>query len=143
MHTRVRQEVEQELPELFAELCLWLTGAGSVQQAREMWAGVAALLPDRSSTQWLAGQLAFAAGRYSEAELRYRQALVLKPADPTARAYLAESLIAQRRFLEARKLLDELAQERTRERGDDPALRFASELRKGLEAGLFHRANLS
>jgi hypothetical protein len=81
------------------------------------------------------GMARFAAGKPEDAERAYREILESQDDDLT-RAFLAESLLAQRRWDEARALLEKVV-------GADrqpAAVRFAKELLGGLESGVFQRA---
>ncbi|HSS47886.1 MAG TPA: tetratricopeptide repeat protein, partial [Thermoanaerobaculia bacterium] len=81
----------------------------------------------------LGGMLAFARQRFPEAERCYRRILEVAPEHDLGRAFLAESLIAQKRWREAEELLGGV-------RSDSAAARFAAELATGLRLGIFQQA---
>ena len=78
---------------------------------------------------------AFAETRYRKAEALCWQVLESAPGEIPARAFLAEALIAQRRWLDAQDVLLGLRTVRS----VPEALDFAAALRQGFETGLFQR----
>ena len=126
-----------QLPELFAELCLLATRAGALRSAGQFLDGLRGLRPHHPSTFQLAGNMAFASESYQEAEQHYRQSLGLHPNDATTRAFLAEALIAQRRWDEASEELEQLLRRRDVE---ESTQRFVQSLKQGLDQGLFQRS---
>lgn len=128
-------ELEAHLPGVLAELCLALAEEGRHTAAERIFEGLAELCPGQPATTLLEGMLACASQRYRHAERCYWKVLTAQPGHLEARAFLAESLILQRRTGEARRVLAGLA----RVRGDHPALAFAASLKKGFEVGLYGR----
>ncbi len=90
---------------------------------------------ERSTTTLIEGLRAFAKGRYRAAERCYWKVLGAVPGHLEARAFLAETLILQRRISEAQRVLYGLQ----KVRGGHPALAFADSLRRGFEVGLYQR----
>ncbi len=121
---------------LLAEMVYFLVHQGMIAEARVCLDGLEELRPSHPTTHLLNGLFYFALGKYTEAEQAYRKMLAITPDDHLAKAYLAESLIAQHRWREAESLLDTIPSEPT----DDPAVRFATYLREGLREGIFQRA---
>jgi thioredoxin-like negative regulator of GroEL len=82
------------------------------------------------------GMAHFAAGEYVHAEKGYRAILETHTTDDLTRAFLAESLIAQRRWNDAQTLLATVIKDDRHK----PAVVFARELLNGLARGFLQRA---
>ncbi|MEM9594633.1 MAG: tetratricopeptide repeat protein [Acidobacteriota bacterium] len=126
-----------DAPDLLAELTQLLMSEGRRGEARSTLGALAALGSRDPRVDLLGGLLDFAEGRYTGAEAKYRRLLTADPEHDIARAFLAESLVAQRRWREAEGLLAEV-------QGADrnaAAVRFAAELSAGLGSGLFQRTD--
>ncbi len=127
---------QSRLSQRLAARCLRAEGRGDLAQAQKQWASLAVLQPQHPTTSLLAGILAFSDRRYRDAERHYWEVLEKNPGDLTARAFLAEALIAQRRWNDAHEVIAGLAEVRGQ---DHPALLFADSLRRGFEVGLYQR----
>jgi Flp pilus assembly protein TadD len=126
---------QEEAPRLLLELGYWCVQQGQAADAETLLEGARALRPENPTAAMFLGMARFAAGRPAEAEKAYREILDAQDDDLT-RAFLAESLLAQKRWNEARSLLDEIvAADR-----HPAAVRFAGELLGGLKSGVFQRA---
>ena len=126
---------EEEAPRLLLELGYWCVQQGQPADAETLLEGARALRPENPTAAMFLGMARFAAGRPAEAEKAYREILETRDDDLT-RAFLAESLLAQKRWNEARSLLEEIvAADR-----HPAAVRFAEELLGGLKSGVFQRA---
>lgn len=128
-----QSDVPDTMLALLAELALFLTKLGMPAEATIIGRGLAELSPASPAGVLLQGYAAFAAGKVTEAEKHYRSALQRSPEDATVRAFLGESLIAQRRFREAEDLLTKAAA------GDGSGARLANELLAGVRQGIFAR----
>ena len=124
-----------DVPRLLLELGYWGVRRGRIAEAQVLLKGAQALLPDEPGPAMLLGMAHFAAGRYPEAERTYRQILERHDDDLT-RSFLGESLIAQKRWAEAKEALRAVVEGKRH----PEAVRFASELLAQLERGLFQRA---
>jgi Flp pilus assembly protein TadD len=124
-----------EAPRLLLELGYWCVQQGQPDDAETLLKGARALRPGTPTASMFLGMARFAAGRPAEAERTYREILETQDDDLT-RAFLAESLLAQKRWNEARSLLEEVV---TANR-HPAAVRFAGELLEGLKSGVFQRA---
>jgi hypothetical protein len=82
------------------------------------------------------GMTFFAEGRYDEAERTYRAVLDRHADDDLTRSFLAESLVAQRRWSEAKALLKAVVDTNRHE----AAVVFARTLGEQVERGLFESA---
>ena len=131
--SRAAAPVVDETPPLLAEITAFLLQTGEIERAGEVLEALTELRGGHPTTTLLSGQVAFAAGRYNGAEKLYRQLVEDHPEHELGRAFLAESLIAQRRFREAEDLLSTV-------RRDPPAVRFAEGLVEGLQSGLFQQS---
>jgi Flp pilus assembly protein TadD len=127
--------LEEEVPRLLLELGYWCVQQGQHADAETLLSGARALRPDNTTAAMFLGMARFAAGRPAEAERVYREILEGRDDDLT-RAFLAESLLAQKRWKEARSLVEEIV---TANR-HPAAVRFAGELLEGLKSGIFQRA---
>jgi Flp pilus assembly protein TadD len=127
--------LEEEVPRLLLELGYWCVQQGQPADAETLLSGARALRPDNTTAAMFLGMARFAAGRPAEAERVYREILEGRDDDLT-RAFLAESLLAQKRWKEARSLVEEIV---TANR-HPAAVRFAGELLEGLKSGIFQRA---
>ncbi|HVS02005.1 MAG TPA: tetratricopeptide repeat protein [Thermoanaerobaculia bacterium] len=127
---------ESRLAQLLAELCFYLIKQGDHERARVMLQGLKELRPQHPTPHILEGLFHFGRLDYPAAERSYRSGLEQEPANDLAKAFLAESLIPQRRYREAEKLLEEVIG-----RGADAsAVALAQGLNEGLRQGLFQRA---
>lgn len=124
-------DLSSDLPKLLAELGFFLTRIGLFAEASLMGRGLTELRPASSQGPMLQGYVAFAVGRLPEAEKHYRAALAKAPDDNTVRAFLGETLLAQRRTREGEDLLGKAAA------GNDAGARLAKELLDGSRQGLF------
>lgn len=75
-------------------------------QAREVFSGVAALLPKSEVPHFALGSLEFALGRDDKALQEYRKAQLLAPESGVARAYAGEALLFMGKVTEAVKELN-------------------------------------
>ncbi len=81
-------------------------GMGKLDQALEVFEGLAVLAPD-NELPWVAiGNVHFGQFRYDQAEKAYLKALKLKPESPFARAYLGEALFFKGKKEEAVRELE-------------------------------------
>jgi Flp pilus assembly protein TadD len=126
---------QEEAPRLLLELGYWCVQQGQAADAETLLEGARALRPDNPTAAMFLGMARFAAGRPAEAEKAYREILDARDDDLT-RAFLAESLLAQKRWNEARSLLEEIVAADQH----PAAVRFAGELLGGLKSGVFQRA---
>jgi len=78
----------------------------------------------------------FAEQRYGEAEGTYRGVLARHPDDDLTRSFLAEALVAQKRWSEAKALLQAVVDANRH----DAAVVFARTLGEQVERGLFQNA---
>ena len=126
---------DEQTPRLLLELGYWCVQQGQSGDAEVLLKGVLSLRPaDPTATMFL-GMARFASGRPAEAQRAYEEILASRDDDLT-RAFLAEALLAQKRWNEARALLDQVV---TANR-HPAAVRFAGELLEGLSKGIFQRA---
>jgi Flp pilus assembly protein TadD len=126
-----QSEVPAETVQLLAELGLFLSKIGMLPEAAMLGRGVSELRPAAAQGPLLEGYVAFAAGRTADAEKHYRTAVARAPEDATVRTFLAESLLAQRRFREAEDLLAKAST------SGDAGGRMAKELLDAVRQGLF------
>jgi Flp pilus assembly protein TadD len=127
--------VEEQTPRLLLELGYWCVQQGQPADAETLLRGAQALRPGNPTAAMFLGMTQFAAGRPAEAERAYRKILDEQDDDLT-RAFLAESLLAQKRWGEARALLEEVvAADR-----HPAAVRFSKELLGALKSGIFQRS---
>jgi Flp pilus assembly protein TadD len=113
-----------------------LLQSGAFDKAETVVQGLAELRPAEPAAHLLAGMLAFARERFPDAEKSYRRILAIDPFNDLGRAFLAESLIAQRRWREAEALLGQVELSAR----DPQAARFAADLTLGLRQGIFQQA---
>ena len=128
---------DTQMPELLEDLCLLLLQSSDTESAHRLWEGLVEVGGSRPGTWMIGGLIAFAEGRYADAEGAYRQVLALRPQNVGAHCFLAESLIAQRRLADADAVLARLGGPSST---GDPELAFAQALREGLSSGLFRQA---
>lgn len=122
--------------QLVAALCLLHAERGAMGEAARLWEQLEKRRhPRGSAPHLLAALLAFADRRYNEAEAQCWRALDHAPGDLFTRSFLAETLLAQRRWLDAQNVLEGLTQARV----THPALAFVKALRHGFEVGLYQR----
>ena len=125
---------EESAPRLLLELGYWCIRNGQAADAQVLLRGARAYRPNDPTPAMFLGMADFAAGRYPEAERAYREVLE-KHDDDLTRAFLAESLIAQKRWNEATTLLEGVVQKDRQ----PAATTFARELLQQLKNGLFQR----
>lgn len=126
---------EETLPRLLLEMGYWGLKRGSLSDAQRLLKGAQALRPQDPTAGLFEGMAHFAAGEYALAEKTYRRVLGACDDDLT-RTFLAEALIAQRRWRDAQALLAEVLKGSR----DKPAVAFARELLNGLAHGVLQRA---
>ncbi len=126
---------QEEIPRLLLELGYFTMKVGLFEESQTLLGGVAELRPDDPIPRLFQGMLWFARSEYRKAEDVYRQLLNTHPDFHLAKVYLAESLMAQRRWSEAERLLSEVLSGID----DGPEVTFARELLNGLRKGLFQR----
>jgi Flp pilus assembly protein TadD len=127
---------EESLPRLLLEMGYYALKRGSLSDAHVLLKGAQALRPGDPTPAMFRGMAHFAAGEYSEAERSYRQILERHADDDLTRTFLAESLIAQKRWSDAQALLAAVI----RDDRHKPAVSFARELLNGLARGILQRA---
>jgi Flp pilus assembly protein TadD len=127
--------VERDVSPLLVELGFFCVQRGMAAEAQSLLKGAQVLRPQDPAPGMFLGMSHFASGGYAEAERTYRGVLE-KHDDDLTRAFLAESLIAQRRWAEAKALLQEVVAHNRHA----PAVNFAKELLGALERGIFERA---
>lgn len=127
---------DRPLAELLAELGLYAMKHGQFARAQSLLDGLQELRPGDGGVDVLRGLLAFAREDFPAAEKAYREALGKNDGSDLAKAFLAESLIPQKRFREAEQLLGQVL---TGEQ-DPSAVAFARSLHEGLRQGVFARA---
>jgi Flp pilus assembly protein TadD len=130
----VSEAWEESVPRLLLELGYWCIRNGQPADAQVLLRGARAWRPSDPTPAMFLGMADFAAGRYPEAERAYRDILE-KHDDDLTRAFLAESLIAQKRWNEATTLLESVVQKDRQ----PAATTFARELLQQLKNGLFQR----
>lgn len=129
-------DAPQEVPRLLLETGYWCIRQGMIPEARSLLKGAQVLAPGSPAPSMFLGMAHFAAGEYVEAERTYREVLGRHEDDDLTRAFLGESLIAQRRWGEAQRVLKEVV-----ERNRHPAaITFATELLTQLQRGLLQGA---
>lgn len=127
---------DRPLAELLAELGLYAIKVGDFSRAETLLAGLQELRPSDPGVDVLRGLLAFGRREIPAAEKAYREALAKDANHNLAKAFLAESLIPQKRFREAEQLLGQLLTSTE----DDAAIGFARSLHEGMRQGVFTRA---
>lgn len=127
---------DNDLPKLLTEVGFHLLQSGAFDKAETVVQGLAELRPAEPAVHLLAGMVAFARSRFPDAERSYRRILAIDPFHDLGRAFLAESLIAQRRWREAEVLLGQVELSAR----DPQAARLAAGLAQGLRKGIFQRA---
>jgi Tfp pilus assembly protein PilF len=127
--------LEQDLPALLAELSVLAIKIGADDKARLWLEAIAELEPEHATTHLLYGMYYFSRQDFKAAEEHYRKGLDKAPNDDLSRAFLAESLIPQKRYREAGELLDKVLST-----GSNPdAVEFAKHLNEGLQQGYFQQ----
>lgn len=129
---------EEWTARFLAELSYFLLKQGMLIESRICLDGLSEFRPQHATTHLLNGMFAFAIQKYQEAERYYRRILENDPNDATALVYLAESLIAGQRWREADEILTRVSKASPSEH----VARFASELRNGLQQGIFQRGTV-
>ena len=127
---------EDGLPRLLLEMGYFALKRGSLSDAHALLRGAQALRPSDPTPAMFRGMAQFAAGEYLEAERSYRQVLEKHQDDDLTRTFLAESLIAQKRWNDAQTLLAAVI----RDARHKAAVGFARELLDGLARGFLQRA---
>jgi Flp pilus assembly protein TadD len=125
-----------ELAGLLAEVAYYLIRKEELERAQVVLQGLKELQPQQASPLVLEGLCHFAKLDFAAAERSYRAGLEREPANDLAKAFLAESLIPQRRYREAEDLLRKVIAGK----GDPAAMTLAQSLDEGLRQGLFQRA---
>ena len=121
---------------LLAEVAYYLIRKDELERAQVVLQGLKELQPQQGSPLVLEGLCHFAKLDFAAAEKSYRAGLEREPENDLARAFLAESLIPQRRYREAEDLLRKVISRK----GDPAAVTLAQSLDEGLRQGLFQRA---
>ncbi|MEW6365669.1 MAG: tetratricopeptide repeat protein [Acidobacteriota bacterium] len=129
-------ESQEKLPQIILELGYMSMRTGFLKEARSFLDAAQALRPNDPTPGLFLGMWHFAQGQYGDAERGYRQVLQQHEDHDLTRAYLAEALIAQKRWSEAETALNSVVQGNR----DPSAVAFAKELLSGLRSGLFQRA---
>lgn len=124
-----------QIPELLAEVAYYLIRKGELERAQVVLQGLKELQPQQCSPLVLEGLCHFARLDFAAAERSYRAGLEHEPENDLARAFLAESLIPQRRYREAEDLLRKVMSRKA----DPEAVALAQGLDNGLRQGLFQR----
>jgi uncharacterized protein HemY len=127
--------MKEETARLLLELGYWCVQQGQLGDAEQLLEGARALRPGSPTAAMFLGMARFAGGRPADAERAYREILE-KEDDDLTRAFLGESLLAQKRWGEARSVLEQVKAANR----NPAAVRFAGELLDGLEKGIFQRA---
>ena len=127
---------EESLPRLLLEMGYFALKRGSLSDAQALLRGAQALRPGDPTPAMFRGMAQFAAGEYAEAERSYRQILEKHQDDDLTRTFLAESLIAQKRWNDAQALLAAVIKDARHK----AAVGFARELLNGLAHGFLQRA---
>lgn len=126
----------EHVPDLLAELTLLLVNDGRHREADSVLTAFTELRPHDPRGGLLAGLSDFSEACYGDAEGHYLRLLSAHPDCDLGRAFLAECLIAQRRWREAQAALD-MVLDADR---DVEAVRLANSLAAGLSSGLFQHA---
>lgn len=127
----------EDVPRLILEMGYLCMKTGSLPQAQAYLEAAQALRPNDPTPPMFMGMWHFAQGHFGDAEKSYRRVLDTHASHDLTRAFLAESLIAQKRWPEAEKILASVVQANK----DAAAVTFAQELINGLKLGVFHRTN--
>jgi Flp pilus assembly protein TadD len=127
---------EENLPRLLLEMGYFALKRGSLSDAHVLLKGAQALRPKDPTPGMFRGMAHFAAGDYGEAEKTYRTILETHAEDDLTRTFLAESLIAQKRWSDAQTLLAAVIKNDRHK----AAAGFALELLNGLAKGFLQRA---
>jgi Flp pilus assembly protein TadD len=127
---------EESLPRLLLEMGYFALKRGSLSDAHVLLKGAQALRPKDPTPEMFRGMAHFAAGAYTDAEKCYRGILEAHADDDLTRTFLAESLIAQKRWSDAQTLLAAVIKSDR----NPAAAGFALELLNGLARGFLQRA---
>jgi len=127
---------EDTLPRLLLEMGYWGLQRGALADAEVLLKGARALRPKDPTPVMFLGLVHFSSRRYAEAESTYRSILE-KHEDDLTRTFLAESLIAQKRWDEATQELQTVLKQNL----NPSAVTFAGELLETLKKGIFQRAS--
>lgn len=127
---------EDNLPRLLLEMGYFALKRGSLSDAHALLKGAQALRPGDPTPAMFRGMAHFAAGEYAEAERSYRGILDTHKDDDLTRTFLAESLVAQKRWSDAQSLLAAVIKDDRHK----AAVGFARELLNGLARGFLQRA---
>jgi Tfp pilus assembly protein PilF len=124
-----------EVAGLLAEVAYYLIRKQEIERAQVVLQGLKELQPQQCSPLVLEGLCHFAKLDFPAAEKSYRAGLDKEAENDLAKAFLAESLIAQRRYREAEDLLRKVISRKS----DQAAVTLAQSLDEGLRQGLFQR----
>lgn len=127
--------MSEDVSPLLVELGYFCVQQGLTAEAQSLLRGAQVLRPKDPAPGLFLGMSHFASGGYAEAERTYRRVLETHDDDLT-RAFLAETLIAQKRWAESKTLLEEVVKQGRHA----AATSFARELLAALERGIFQRA---
>ncbi len=130
-------EFGEQIPRLVLEMAYLNMKMGSMPQAQVFLEAAQTLRPQDPTPPMFMGMWHFAQGQYADAERSYRQVLQQHADHDLTRAFLAETLIAQRRWAEAETLLNGIVKGDR----DAAAVTFANELISGMKLGVFQRAS--
>ncbi|MCB9638805.1 MAG: tetratricopeptide repeat protein [Myxococcales bacterium] len=126
-----------EVPRLEAKLLLesayFYIEMGKYKEAQDVFEGCVALLPRSDVPRIGLGNLFVAQGRFDLAETQYREAIKINEGSASAHAFLAESLLFQKKFPQATPSLEKaIALD-----PDGPAGQLARSLQQGHADGVF------
>jgi Flp pilus assembly protein TadD len=125
-----------EIPRLLLELGYWSLRQGRFDEARVLLRGAETLRPADPAPAMFLGMTLFAEGHHTDAERSYRALLERHPDDDLTRCFLAEALLAQKRWGEASALLQVVGAANR----NPAAVTFARTLGEQIERGLFQNA---
>jgi len=106
--------MSEDVSPLLVELGYFCVQQGLTAEAQSLLRGAQVLRPKDPAPGLFLGMSHFASGGYAEAERTYRRVLETHDDDLT-RAFLAETLIAQKRWAESKTLLEEVVKRWGRE----------------------------
>ena len=95
--------MSRQQAQLLLEAGYWWMDVGQYDKAKEVFAGVAALMPKSEVPQLALGTLEFTQGRHDKALQAYRAAQRLSPKSSLPRAHAAEALLFMGKNDEAMK----------------------------------------
>lgn len=123
-------EMDRKHVSVMMEVGYIYIGMRRYKQARELFEGIAALVPDNEIPIVALGNVDFCEGRVKKSMSHYKKALKLNPKSLFARVYMGESLFFDGKQAEAMKLLTEVANEDKESAGE-----FASALLDAINRG--------